>query len=194
MAALDYKHLRSTLESNKLLFIAHRKEILRQSRNTFRHVLKNGSFGEEWVDGRTPRNWEHVFASVQSINASDLSALDAEHFDIVIVDEFHHAAATTYESVLDYLRPKHLVGLTATPERADGLDILKWFDGRIAVELRLWDALEDQLLSPFHYFGIADATDLSSLKWTRGGYQSSCLLYTSPSPRDATLSRMPSSA
>ena len=181
MAALDYKHLRSTLESNKLLFIAHRKEILRQSRNTFRHVLKNGSFGEEWVDGRTPRNWEHVFASVQSINASDLSALDAEHFDIVIVDEFHHAAATTYESVLDYLRPKHLVGLTATPERADGLDILKWFDGRIAVELRLWDALEDQLLSPFHYFGIADATDLSSLKWTRGGYQSSELteVYTS---------------
>ena len=181
MAALDYKHLRGQLASTKLLFLAHRKEILRQSRNTFRHVLKNGSFGEEWVDGRTPSKWEHIFASVQSLNASNLSALPADHFDVVIVDEFHHAAASTYEKILDYLKPKHLVGLTATPDRADGLDILKWFGGRIAVELRLWDALEDQLLSPFHYFGVADNTDLSKVKWTANGYQRSQLtnIYTS---------------
>jgi len=170
MAALDYKHLRTQLDSHRLLFIAHRKEILRQSRTTFRHVLRNGSFGEEWVDGQTPSEWNHVFASIQSLAANGLDNLAPDHFDVVIVDEFHHAAATTYESVLDHLQPKHLIGLTATPERTDGLDVTRWFGDRIAVELRLWDALEQQLLAPFHYFGIADGTDLSRVSWSGGKY------------------------
>jgi len=156
IAALDYKHLRTQLDSNRLLFIAHRKEILRQSRTTFRHVLRDGSFGEEWVDGQTPGEWNHVFASVQSLAANGLENLAADHFDVVIVDEFHHAAASTYAQVLDRPTPRHLVGLAGTPERAVGLDITRWFGGRTAVELRLWDALEQQLLAPFHYFGIAD--------------------------------------
>ena len=75
MAALDYRHLRTQLDSAKLLFIAHRKEILRQSRTTFRHVLRNGSFGEEWVDGQTPSEWNHVFASIQSLAANGLDNL-----------------------------------------------------------------------------------------------------------------------
>ena len=180
MAALDYKHLRTQLDSNRLLFIAHRKEILRQSRTTFRHVLRDGSFGEEWVDGQTPTEWNHVFASVQSLAANGLENLAADHFDVVIVDEFHHAAAATYERVLDRLEPSHLVGLTGTPERADGLDITRWFGGRTAVDLRLWDALEQQLLAPFHYFGIADGTDLSRISWSGGSYSASELtnLYT----------------
>ena len=170
MAALDYKHLRTQLDSIRLLFIAHRKEILRQSRTTFRHVLRNGSFGEEWVDGQTPAEWNHVFASIQSLAANGLDNLAPDHFDVVIVDEFHHAAAATYEQVLDHLRPQHLIGMTATPERTDGLDITRWFGDRYAIELRLWDALEQQLLAPFHYFGIADGTDLSRLSWTGGKY------------------------
>jgi len=171
MAALDYRHLRTELSRSRLLFVAHRTEILQQSQTTFRHVLRDGAFGELWVGGDRPSRWENVFASIQSINAGEVTSLDPEQFDVVIVDEFHHSAATSYESLLDHLRPKHLLGLTATPERTDGLDVLRWFGGRLAVELRLWDALEQGLLAPFHYFGVHDATDLSGVKWRRGrGY------------------------
>ena len=181
IAALDYRHLRTQLPRARLLFVAHRDGILRQSRDMFRHVMKDGSFGELWVGGERPTQWEHVFASIQSTSAADFATIDPTQFDVVIVDEFHHAAAETYVALLDHLRPRHLLGLTATPERSDGLDILRWFDGRIAVELRLWDALEQGLLSPFHYFGIHDATDLTSVTWRRGtGYDTTQLtnLYT----------------
>ena len=181
MAALDYRHLRATLPRARLLFVAHRDSILRQSRDMFRHVLKDGAFGEVWFSGERPDRWEHVFASVQSISAADFGNIDPSQFDVVIVDEFHHAAADSYAALLDHLQPTHLLGLTATPERADGLDILRWFDGRVAVELRLWDALEQGLLAPFHYFGVHDATDLSAVAWRRGtGYDTAQLtnLYT----------------
>lgn len=171
VAALDYRRLQSSERRARLLFVAHRSEILDQSRAVFRHALNDGSFGELWVSGHRPERWEHVFASIQSLNAADVSNLDPERFDVVIIDEFHHAAAATYEALLNHVRPKFLLGLTATPERADGLDILSWFDGRTAVELRLWDALEQGLLSPFHYFGIHDGQNLSSVGWRRGtGY------------------------
>lgn len=171
MAALDYRRLRTELGRARLLFVAHRREILDQSREMFRHVLRDGSFGERWVDGDRPSRWDHVFASIQSISASEASSIDPEQFDVVIVDEFHHSAAKSYGALLDHLRPKFLLGLTATPERTDGLDVLRWFGGRITVELRLWDALEQGLLSPFHYFGIHDATDLTGVTWHRGrGY------------------------
>jgi superfamily II DNA or RNA helicase len=171
VAALDYRQLRSRLDRVRVLFVAHRKEIVEASRTTFRHVLQDGSFGELWVGGERPQRWDHVFASIQSLSAGDLQALDPEQFDVVIVDEFHHAAAATYTALLDHLRPTHLLGLTATPERTDSLDILRWFDGRMAVELRLWDALEQDLLSPFHYYGIHDGTDLRPTTWRRGrGY------------------------
>ena len=171
IAALDYRHLRSELDRARLLFVAHRTEILQQSQTTFRHVLRDGAFGELWVGGDRPSRWENVFASIQSINANEATSLDPEQFDVVIVDEFHHSAAASYEALLDHLRPTHLLGLTATPERTDGLDVLRWFGDRISIELRLWDALEQGLLSPFHYFGIHDATDLSNVTWRRGqGY------------------------
>lgn len=169
MAAFDYRQLKSELPRSRLLFVAHRNEILEQSRTTFRHVLRSGSFGELWVDGKQPNQWEHVFASIQSITANNATALAVTQFDVVIIDEFHHAAANSYEALLNHIRPKHLLGLTATPERNDGLDILKWFDGKVSIELRLWDALEQGLLSPFHYFGIHDSTDLSKITWRRGG-------------------------
>lgn len=176
VAGLDYRALRSTLGRSRLLFVAHRKEILEQSRAMFRHVLNDGAFGELWVGGNRPAEWDHVFASIQSLSAGDITTIDPSHFDVVIVDEFHHAAASTYAALLDHVQPVELLGLTATPERADGLDILKWFDGRMATELRLWDALEQDLLVPFHYFGIHDGTDLSGVPWKRGvGYDTSAL-------------------
>ncbi|MGE0308914.1 MAG: DUF3427 domain-containing protein, partial [Acidimicrobiia bacterium] len=182
MAALDYAALRARLPRARLLFIAHREEILDQSLATFRYALRDASFGEKWVGGARPSRFEHVFASVQSLRASDLSALAPDHFDVVIVDEFHHAAAPSYERVLDHVAPLELLGLTATPERSDGLSILRWFDDRIAAELRLWEAIEQQHLAPYVYFGIHDGLDLRDIPWRRGrGYDVEALsnAYTS---------------
>ncbi len=173
VAALDYKRLCEEIGNArplKLLFVAHRKEILEQSLITFRHVIRDGAFGELYVDGHRPDEWQHVFASVQSLQHIDLNRVAPDAFDVVIVDEFHHAAAPTYQRLLDHLQPRVLLGLTATPERTDGESILHWFGDRIAVELRLWDALERQLLSPFHYFGLHDNTNLAQVRWTRGAY------------------------
>ncbi len=182
MAAMDYAGLRSHLPRSRLLFIAHRAEILDQSLATFRHVLREASFGEKWVAGARPTRFDHVFASIQSLHAADLNALPPDHFDVVIMDEFHHAAAASYERVLQHLKPVELLGLTATPERSDGLPILQWFDDRIAAELRLWEAIDQQHLVPFRYLGIHDGLDLRDVPWRRGrGYDVQALseVYTS---------------
>jgi superfamily II DNA or RNA helicase len=171
VSALDYERLRRAGIVDTVLFVAHRKEILDQSRRTFRNVLRSGSFGEQYVGGEIPTEWRHVFASIQSLTQLDLGRLAPDHFSMVIVDEFHHAEAATYRRLLSHLQPYILVGLTATPERTDGEDVLSWFDGRIAVELRLWEALERGLLSPFQYFGVADDVDVSGVTWTRGRYE-----------------------
>jgi len=182
VAALDYARMP---ERPSLLFIAHRKEILEQSLRTYREVLSDGSFGELYVDGQRPERWRHVFASVQSLSAYGAERLAADAFDVVVVDEFHHAEAATYRRLLDRLEPRELLGLTATPERTDGVDVRGFFGGRAAAELRLWDALEADLLCPFHYFGVSDGTDLSQLTWRRGDYDASALtnLYTADDAR-----------
>lgn len=182
MAAIDYSRLRETLPRCRLLFVAHREEILDQSLATFRYALREPAFGEKWVGKHRPTNFEYVFASIQSLNAAGYSKLAADHFDIVIVDEFHHAAAPSYKNLLSHVKPLELLGLTATPERTDGLSILEWFDGRIAAELRLWDAIDQHRLAPFSYYGIHDGLDLRAIPWRRGtGYDINELsnLYTS---------------
>lgn len=171
MAALDYQRLRARLPRARLLFVAHREEILTQSRNTFAHALRDANFGELWVGGRRPEEFEHVFASIQSLSATGVDQIPPDHFDVVIIDEFHHAAAASYRAVLERLEPVELLGLTATPERSDGLPVLHWFDNRIAAELRLWDAIDQHRLTPFAYYGIADSLDLREIPWRRGrGY------------------------
>ena len=171
MAAVDYARLTRTLQRARVLFVAHRHEILEQSRATFRHALRDASFGELWVGQYRPERFEHVFASIQSLTAVGLGALDPHHFDVVIIDEFHHAAAPSYRAVLEHVDPVELLGLTATPERADDLDILHYFDGRIAAELRVWDAIDQQYLVPFTYYGVHDGLDLTQVPWRRGqGY------------------------
>ena len=171
VAALDYLQLQNRLDRSRLLFVAHRKEILESSRQrsvTFFRTAASASFGSA-----APGHSLGARLRIDSVtlHARDLQALNPEQFDVVIVDEFHHAAAATYTALLDHVRPVQLLGLTATPERTDNLDILRWFDGRMAVELRLWDALEQDLLSPFHYYGIHDGTDLRTVTWRRGrGY------------------------
>ncbi|RAJ57093.1 MULTISPECIES: DUF3427 domain-containing protein [unclassified Streptomyces] len=174
MAALDYRNLcpkEGGAVRPRLLFVAHRKEILKQSLRTYREVLDDASFGELLHAGQDPREWNHVFASVQSLNVRRLEQLAPDHFDIIVIDEFHHATATTYRRVIDHFTPKELLGLTATPERMDGRNVQdEFFQGRIAAEMRLWEALENDLLCPFHYFGIPDGTNLTNLDWQQGSY------------------------
>ena len=171
IAALDYKELVDRAKRPlRLLFVAHREQILSQSRATFRAALKDPSFGEILSGGHSPRDGRHVFAMIQSLRRTDIEAIDPERFDVVIVDEFHHAEAPSYTALLEHLQPGELVGLTATPERMDGGDVTRWFGGRIAVELRVWEAIDRGYLAPFQYFGVLDTEDLSSLTWRRGGY------------------------
>ncbi|MER8037076.1 DUF3427 domain-containing protein [Streptomyces hydrogenans] len=178
MAALDYRHLRKVYGRDlRLLFIAHRKEILQQSLRTYQDVLVDANFGESFHEGRVPERWSHVFASVQSLaRPQTLEQLAPDHFDVIVIDEFHHGTSPTYRRVLEHFTPKELLGLTATPERMDGVTIQDaFFKGRIAAEMRLWEALENDLLSPFHYFGISDTTDLSSVQWKGGTYDRTAL-------------------
>jgi superfamily II DNA or RNA helicase len=192
VAGLDFRRLVDSDEVSSLLFIAHRKEILQQSLTTFRTIMRSGTFGQILVDGQRPSEWKHVFGSIQSLRGIATEELAPDAFDMIIVDEFHHAAADSYETILQHFQPKFLLGLTATPERSDGKPILQWFDNSISAELRLWEAIDRQILCPFQYFGIHDNTDLdaANIKWTRGqGYDVQQLtnLYTANDSRVALV-------
>ena len=183
IAAFDYSAFRRQNPggANRLLFVAHREEILRQSRETFAGILKDANFGELWVGGCRPDSLDHLFVSVQTLNAqSPQERLPADYYDYIVIDETHHAAAPSYAAVLGRFTPKILLGLTATPERMDGQDIYQFFDHRIAAEIRLPEAIDRRLLCPFQYFGVSDTVDLDGLRWTRGGYDRAELsrLYT----------------
>ena len=190
IAALDYRDLTTHAGRRlKLLFVAHRREILEQAQHTYRSVLNDPTFGELYVGGAHPTRWEHVFASVQSLVNYGPERLPVDHFDIVVIDEFHHASAKSYELLLSHLCPQELLGLTATPERSDGFNVKNLFEGRIASEMRLWDALDADILVPFHYFGIADDVDLSQVEWKNGQYDQSSLgkIYTGNDARTRVI-------
>lgn len=186
ISAFDYKKFRNENSSSKLLFIAHRKEILEQSISAYRAVLKDNNFGELWVDNYEPSNYQYVFASVSMLNnrLQDLN-LSAEYFDYIVIDECHHLIANSYRGIINYFEPKVLLGLTATPERMDGGDIQEDFHNRIAAEIRLPEALNRKLLCPFQYFGVSDSIDLSTVSWVKGRYVASELssLYTANDKR-----------
>lgn len=173
ISALDYKRFRKHNPGKpcRLLFVAHREEILKQSLYTFRAVLKDANFGEMFVGNHKPESIDNLFISIQTFNSQDFTAKTApEFYDYIIVDEFHHAAAPTYQKLLAYYQPCILLGLTATPERMDGKSVLPYFNNRIAAEIRLPEAIDRKLLCPFQYFGVTDTVDLDTLKWSAGGY------------------------
>ena len=183
ISALDYKRFRKQNAGRpcRLLFVAHREEILKQSLYTFRAVLKDANFGEMFVGSYKPDSIDNLFMSIQTFNSQDFtSKTTPDFYDYIIVDEFHHAAAPTYQKLLSYYQPKILLGLTATPERMDGKSILPYFNNRIAAEIRLPEAIDRKLLCPFQYFGVTDTVDLDKLKWANGGYDKSELsrIYT----------------
>ena len=171
ISAFDFKRFRDKYPNAKLLFVAHRKEILQQARQAFRQVFKDQNFGELLVDGIRPTQVDAVFASVQSLNnQNELTRRGADFYDYIVVDEVHHISASSYRPILKAFNPKILLGLTATPERNDGEDILIDFDDHIAAEIRLPEALNRQLLCPFQYFGISDSIDLSHVNCVNGKY------------------------
>ncbi|TXC76928.1 DEAD/DEAH box helicase [Luteibaculum oceani] len=180
ISAFDYKRFRSK-SSDKLLFLAHRKEILEQSRSTYQGILRDNNFGELWVDGHIPDSFDHVFASIQTLNnrINNLNLSD-KYYDFIVIDECHHLTANSYRKIINYFKPKVFLGLTATPERMDGSNILEDFHGKIAAEIRLPEALNRKLLCPFQYFGITDSIDLTKVSWERGRYVTSELssIYT----------------
>ena len=183
ISALDYKRFRKQNPDKpcRLLFVAHREEILKQSLYTFRAVLKDANFGELFVGNYKPESIDNLFLSIQTFNSQSFTEKTSPDFyDYIIVDEFHHAAAPTYQKLLSYYQPRILLGLTATPERMDGKNILPYFNNRIAAEIRLPEAIDRKLLCPFQYFGVTDTVDLDALKWSAGGYQKSELehIYT----------------
>lgn len=175
ISAFDYKNFCKKLgRPARLLFVAHREEILKQSVSCFRGVLKDANFGGLFVGNYKPDSLDNLFISVQTFNSQDLTKITTpDYYDYIIVDEFHHAAAPTYKKLLTYYQPKVLLGLTATPERMDGKNILEYFNNRISAEIRLPEAIDRKLLCPFQYFGVTDTVDLDTLKWERGGYSKS---------------------
>ncbi|MGI6252802.1 MAG: DUF3427 domain-containing protein [Aminivibrio sp.] len=178
ISALDYKRFKERSSGGlcRLLFVAHREEILKQSLSCFQGVLRDPNFGDLFVGNSQPLSLDHLFISIQTFHSQQFETKTSpEFYDYIVVDEFHHAAAPTYQKLFTHYRPKILLGLTATPERMDGKDVLQYFDDRIAAEIRLPEAIDRKLLSPFQYFGVTDTVDLNNLKWARGGYQKSDL-------------------
>lgn len=186
ISGFDYKAFKLGNDKARLLFVAHRKEILQQAQATFRGILKDNNFGELWVDGIIPGKNEYVFASIQTLNnqLKNLN-LSKDYYDFIIIDEVHHIAADIYRPILERFTSKVLLGLTATPERMDNRNILEDFSNTIAAEIRLPEALNRKLLCPFQYFGITDSIDLSGVQWSSGHYIPSELtkIYTSSDDR-----------
>ena len=181
ISAFDFARFVKDKPQAKFLFVAHREEILKQARSAYRGVLRNGAFGELWVGGHTPEHYRQLFVSIQTLNNQlEQLNLTADYYDYIVIDEVHHIAASSYRAVLEYFSPTILLGLTATPERHDGGDILADFGGVIAAEIRLPEAINRRHLCPFQYFAIDDDTDLRNIAWSRGRYDIAQLtnLYT----------------
>ena len=167
ISAFDYLNFTRKHPRSRILFTAHREEILRQSLNTYRSVLEDANFGSLWVGGNRPQDeseFEHLFVSISMFNSKFedfFENLDANFYDYIVIDEAHHSQADSYRKLFTHFKPKLLIGLTATPERMDGRDLRPDFGGRISAEIRLPQALQAGLLTPFQYLCITDDTDLT---------------------------------
>lgn len=186
ISAFDYKEYLKENPDSKLLFLAHKIEILIQARSTFRNLLRDSNYGELLGNGEEPNDKRVVFGTIQSfLNRINTNYVTNDYYDYVVLDEVHHAQARSYQKILQFLKPKILLGLTATPERADGQSILPDFGNRIAAEIRLPDAMNNKLLCPFQYFVVSDSVDLDRLSWVKGNYDQSELtkVYTQSDQR-----------
>ena len=166
LAAFDSK------DYEKVLFVAHQEEILRQAAESFCNVRASTDFG--FFFGKAhDTNKPVIFASVQTLGKSEYLQSDyfpPDYFDYIVIDEFHHAVNKQYLAIINYFKPKFLLGLTATPERADGRNIYELCDYNVPFEISLFQGINRGLLVPFHYYGIFDETDYSSMRFSKGDY------------------------
>ena len=142
----------------RLLFVVHRRNIAEAALRSFKYLIPNVSMGI--FSGNTKEtDSDFIFSTVQTIHKKEYREMfDRDAFDYIIIDEVHRAGAQSYQDIVDYLKPKFLLGMSATPERSDDFDIYEMFDHNIAYEIRLIQAMEYNLLCPFHYYGITDMT------------------------------------
>lgn len=170
LAAFDVKQF----AAKRVLFVAHRGKLLSQAEETFKKIFTDihATFGR-YQANQKDLDKQFTFATIQTFSKEiHLEQFDPNTFDYIIIDEFHHAASESYQKILNYFTPQFLLGITATPERMDGLNIFKLVDHNIAYEIRLYDALVQDLLTPFHYFGIQDddAIDYEAIPQKNGLY------------------------
>jgi superfamily II DNA or RNA helicase/HKD family nuclease/diadenosine tetraphosphate (Ap4A) HIT family hydrolase len=155
----------SRAEYRRVLFVAHREEILNQALDTFRRVRPDGRLGHYTGEAKDP-DAEVVFASIQTLSKREhLERFSRDTFDYVIVDEFHHAAAASYRKLITHFEPQFLLGLTATPERTDGGDLLALCQQNLVYRSDLVEGVREGLLSPFHYYGVPDDVDYANIPW-----------------------------
>lgn len=150
LSAFDVKNAKA----ERVLFIAHRKTILSKAKETFETIIKDKKMS---IYGEQTGEEEYIFAMIQTMSKKEhLEKFSKEYFDYIIIDEVHHGGAKSYQTLINYFTPKFMLGMTATPERGDNFDIYQLFHHNIAYEIRLYDALREGLLCPFHYFGVSD--------------------------------------
>ncbi len=178
VAAFDFKRFYEQRQRQaRLLFVAHRQEILQQAHATFSNVLRDQNFGELLVGPYQANRLEHLFCSVGMLASRRLwEQVGKNFYDFIVVDETHHGTADSYRPIFTQFAPKVLLGLTATPERMDGDNVAADFGNRFAAEIRLPEALEEKLLCPFHYFGVADPVAINQDRfWRNGRYDAAAL-------------------
>lgn len=163
LSAFDFQQS----SSQRLLYIAHRENILKKSIDSFKNVLGDDSFGEIFGGGKAVSGKNNgVFAMIQTLSkVANMNIFAPGEFDYIVMDEFHHSEAPTYRRVLNYFRPKFFIGLTATPERMDGRDVLAYCDYNVGYEVRILEAVDRGWLAPFQYYAIYDETDYSQITW-----------------------------
>jgi superfamily II DNA or RNA helicase/SOS-response transcriptional repressor LexA len=167
LAALDCK----AVKAQKVLFVAHREEILSQAEETFIRIFEDVKIGQ-YTGTQKDESADILFASIQTLGRQvHLDKFDKDYFDYIIVDEFHHAGAASYQRLLACFSPKFLLGLTATPDRTDRADILSLCDNNLVFENGMVKAINQEVLCPFSYFGIADIeVDYQEISWRNGKF------------------------
>lgn len=156
MSAFDVKQY----HPKKMLFIVHREEILRKAEESFKKVFNNENLDTGFFTGKQKQyEQKFIFSTIQTLH-KHYDLFDQDEFDYIVLDEAHHAAGDSYQKVLNYFNPNFLLGMTATPERCDNADIFEMFDNNVAIEVRLHEAMEEELVVPFHYFGITDIDEV----------------------------------
>lgn len=155
LAAFDVK----IFNPKKLLFIVHNENILNSAIESFKKIMPQKIYGK-FTGTNKNKKAEYIFSTIQSMS-KHYKEFKNDEFDYIIIDEAHHITAKSYQEIINYFSPKFLLGLTATPERCDGGNIYEVFNLNIPVELRLQEALDNNLVVPFHYFGVKDIDEIN---------------------------------